>query len=107
MERMWTIVRKEFYHIFRDYRTLAIIILLPTFLLILLGYGVSGDTKDISLAVADLSKTDASRRYIEYFTASEQFKVTYDVLSENEILDLLDRESISAGLFIPQDFGSN
>ncbi len=107
MERMWTIVRKEFYHIFRDYRTLAIIILLPTFLLILLGYGVSGDTKDISMAVADLSKTDASRRYIEYFTASEQFKVTYDVLSEDEILDLLDREAISAGLFIPQDFGSN
>jgi len=107
MERMWTIVRKEFYHIFRDYRTLAIIILLPTFLLILLGYGVSGDTKDVALAVADLSKTDASRRYVEYFTASEQFKVTYDVLSENEILNLLDREAISAGILIPPDFGSN
>ena len=44
MERLWTIIRKEFYHIFRDYRTLAIIIVLPTFLLILLGYGVSGES---------------------------------------------------------------
>ncbi len=107
MERMWTIVRKEFYHIFRDYRTLAIIIVLPTFLLILLGYGVSGETKDIGLAVADLSKTDASRQYVEYFTASKEFMVKYDVLSEEEILSLLDHEDVSAGLIIPEDFGRN
>ena len=107
MERMRTIVRKEFYHIFRDYRTLAIIIVLPTFLLILLGYGVSGETRDIGLAVADLSKTDASRQYLEYFTASKEFMVKYDVLSEEEILSLLDHEDVSAGLIIPEDFGRN
>lgn len=105
MERLWTIMKKEFYHIFRDYRTLAIIIVLPTFLLILLGYGVSGETKDIAIAVADLSKTDESRRYLEYFTASDQFEVRYDVLNETEILGLLDREVVSAGIFIPEDFG--
>jgi ABC-2 type transport system permease protein len=105
MGRLWTIMRKEFYHILRDYRTLAIIVILPTFLLVLLGYGVSGETKDIRLAVVDLSKTDESRRYLEYFTSSEQFEVTYDVLSEAEILDLLDRELVSAGIYIPEDFG--
>ncbi len=74
MKRVLTVVRKEFHHIFRDYRTLAIIIVLPVFLLILLGYGVSGESKDISIAVADLSKSDASRRYIEYFTASGELR---------------------------------
>ena len=107
MKRMWTIVRKEFHHIFRDYRTLAIIVVLPTFLLILLGYGVSGETKNVGIAVADLSKSDASRRYIEYFTASGEFNVTYDVLDEEEILYLLDRESVSAGLIIPEQFEEN
>ena len=89
---------------FRDYRTLAIIIVLPVFLLILLGYGVSGESKDISIAVADLSKSDASRRYIEYFTASGEFKVEYDAFTEDEIIDLLDREKVSAGLIIPEQF---
>lgn len=107
MERLWTIVRKEYYHIMRDYRTLAIIIILPTFLLILLGYGVSGESKNIRLAVADLSKTDESRRYLEYFTASEEFSYEYDVLSEDEILDLIDREVVSAGIYIPANFGEN
>ncbi len=105
MERLWTIMRKEFYHIIRDYRTLAIIVILPTFLLILLGYGVSGESKDTALAVVDFSKSDASRRYIDYFTAGDQFKVTYDVLNETEILDLIDRELVSAGIYIPEDFG--
>ncbi len=107
MKRLRTIVLKEYYHIMRDYRTLAIIILLPTFLLILLGYGISGESKNIRLAVADLSKTDESRRYLEYFTASEQFTTVYDVLSEDEILNLIDRELVSAGVYIPSNFGSN
>jgi ABC-2 type transport system permease protein len=107
MERLWTIVRKEYYHIMRDYRTLAIIIILPTFLLVLLGYGVSGESKNMRLAVADLSKTDESRRYIEYFTASDQFSYEYDVLSEDQILNLIDREMVSAGIYIPANFGSD
>jgi ABC-2 type transport system permease protein len=105
MERLWTIMRKEFYHIIRDYRTLAIIVILPTFLLVLLGYGVSGETKNTALAVVDLSRSDASRRYIDYFTAGDEFAVTYDVLNEDEILNLLDREEVSAGILIPEDFG--
>jgi ABC-2 type transport system permease protein len=107
MERLWTIVRKEYYHIMRDYRTLAIIIILPTFLLVLLGYGVSGESKNTRLAVADLSKSDESRQYLEYFTASEQFVYSYDVLSEDEILNLIDRELVSAGIYIPANFGNN
>lgn len=105
MERLLTVVRKEFIHIIRDWRTLAIIIILPAFLLLLLGYGVSGDASDISLAVADMSKTDASRRYLEYFTATNEFEVKYDVLSEEEILLLLDEERVTAGIYIPEDFG--
>ena len=107
MERLNTVIKKEFIHILRDWRTLAIIIILPAFLLLLLGYGVSGDVSDISLAVADLSKTDASRRYLEYFTATNEFEVKYDVLSEEEILHILDGEQAAAGILIPEDFGQN
>lgn len=105
MKRLKTIIQKEFIHILRDWRTLAIIIILPAFLLLLLGYGVSGESSDIALAVADLSKSDASRRYLEYFTATEEFEIKYDVLSEEDILLLLDREQVVAGIYIPEDFG--
>jgi len=105
MERLWTIMKKEIFHIWRDTRTLALILVLPVMLLVLLGYGVSGESRDIPLAVADLSKSDASRRYIEMFVASHDFAVKYDVLSEDEILLLMDQDLVKGGILIPVDFG--
>lgn len=105
MERLWTIVRKEVLHIIRDTRTLGLILVFPAVLLLLLGYGVSGESKNFALAVADLSKTDESRRYINYYTATDDFDLAYDVLSEDEILELIHQEKVKAGLLIPEDFG--
>ncbi|MEA3349479.1 MAG: ABC transporter permease [Chloroflexota bacterium] len=105
MNRLWTIIRKEFLHIWRDTRTLALIIALPAILLVLLGYGVSGEQTNIPMAVADLSKTDASRRYIDYYVASGDFAEAYHVFSEDEILSLIDRDLAQVGLLIPEEFG--
>ena len=105
MERLKTIVKKEFLHIFRDPRTMGLIILLPALLLVMLGYGVSGESKDIEIAVADLSKTDESRRYIEYYTAGDDFSYAYSAFSEDELLDLINADKVKAGLLIPEHFG--
>ena len=107
MERLWTIMRKELYHIRRDPRTLALIILLPAMLLILLGYGISGERTSIPMAVVDYSKSEASRRFVEYFTTSDDFKLAYDVLNEDEIFTLIDQDHVDVGLVIPEDFGRN
>lgn len=105
MNRLWTIMRKEIYHIWRDPRTLAMILLLPAILLVLLGYGISGESRDTSMAIVDFSKTDASRDYINRFTASDDFEVVYDVLSEAELINLIDRDLIDVGILIPENFG--
>jgi len=105
MDRLWTVVKKEMLHIWRDPRTLGLILLLPGMLLILLGYGINFERSDIPMAVADFSRTDSSRRYVEYYTASRDFKQEYAVQSEDEILDLIDEDLISVGLLIPEDFG--
>ncbi|MBN1267148.1 MAG: ABC transporter permease [Anaerolineales bacterium] len=105
MDRLRTIMKKEFLHILRDPRTLFMIIVLPAMLLVLLGYGVTGELQDIPLAVADLSKTDQSRRFVDYFTASRTFEQTYDALDEEELLYLIDRGYVDAAVFIPEGFG--
>lgn len=105
MERFLTIMRKEMYHIWRDPRTLGLILLLPALLLLLLGYGISAESRDIPIAVADLSKTDASRAYIQNFTASRDFAVIAAALSEKELVELLDQGKVEVGVLIPEDFG--
>lgn len=104
MNRLWTIMRKEFFHIWRDPRTLGLILALPALLLILLGYGISGETSDIKLAVADFSKSDSSRWYIDRFTSSNDFELAYDVQSEAALQDLIDRDIVDVGILIPEDF---
>ncbi|MEA4909220.1 MAG: ABC transporter permease [Chloroflexi bacterium] len=105
MERLWTIMRKELYHIWRDPRTLGLILVLPALLLLLLGFGVSAESENLPMAVADLSKTDSSRRYVEYYSASKDFQVIADALSEEELLTLIDSGQVQVGLLIPADFG--
>jgi ABC-2 type transport system permease protein len=105
IRRMLTIVRKEWLHIIRDPRTLALVIVLPVMMLFLLGYAVANDVKDIPLAVADLSHTDASRTLVDKLTGSEFFKYTHAAQSENEILAMMDAGTVKAGLYIPESFG--
>ena len=105
--RMATIVRKEWLHIIRDSRTLALVIIMPVMMLILLGYAVANDVEDLPLAVADLSHTDASRTLLEKFSASGFYLVTHVAQNEAEILEMLDAGTVKAGIYIPEDFGRN
>lgn len=104
MNRLWTIMRKEIFHIWRDPRTLAMIVLLPALLLLLLGFGISFEQQSVKMAVADFSKTDSSRNFIEQFTASNDFVYEYDVLNEDALIDLINRDLVDVGIFIPEDY---
>jgi len=107
MKRLWSIMKKELFHIWRDPRTLALILALPGVLLILLGYGISGENINTSLAVVDFSKTDASRAYIERFTSSQDFELRHFAPSQNELQELIDQDLAEVGIIIPEDFGRN
>ena len=107
MNRLWTIMRKEIFHIWRDPRTLAMLVLLPALLLILLGFGISFEQQSVKMAVADFSKTDASRNLISQFTASNDFVYEYDVLDENALIGLINRDAVDVGILISEDYDRN
>ena len=104
MNRLWTIMRKEVFHIWRDPRTLAMIVVLPALLLVLLGFGISFEQQSVKMAVADFSKTDSSRNFIEKFTASKDFVYAYDVSNEDVLIDLINRDLVDVGILIPENY---
>ena len=57
------------------------------------------------MAVVDLSHTEESSRYIDYYTAGDDFSYDYTAASEEEMLDLIHRDKVKVGLLIPEDFG--
>lgn len=102
--RLWALVKKEFIHIVRDPRSLAMAFLMPLILLILFGYAITMDIKTLNLAVYDQDKSAASRQYVEGFPASTYFEVVAAADSHNEVRALLDRGKAHVALVIPRHF---
>lgn len=99
------VARKELRQIARDRRTLFILLFLPAFLLLLYGYALNFDIRDIRLAVDDRDGSRASRELISSFTNSGYFTGVAAVHSATAIDQLIDRGEARAVLVIPDGFG--
>ena len=104
IRRLWPVIKKEFRQIRRDKRVLAILTLVPAFLLFLNGYALNFDVTHIRMAVVDLEKSGRSREFLEGFKTSGYFDVVYNLNSAEEASALLDDAAVLAALVIPPDF---
>lgn len=98
------IVVKEFRQIRRDPTTLGMLLVLPTALIILVGYALNFDVKHIPLAVFDQSRTAESRTYLAMFQHTEYFEHRNNVHSYKEIEDLFLRNAARVAVVIPRSF---
>lgn len=103
--RITAIVRKEFIHIVRDRRSLVIVFLLPVVMVLLYGYAISFDIKELKLGILDQDRTAASREFIRQLTSSNYFKVTTELQRRADIEKALLQQEAVAALVIPVNFG--
>lgn len=104
--RLFAIIRKEFIQIFRDKRTLALILVIPILQLFLLGYAATNDVRNVPLAVFDQSNSPESRALLDSYRAADYFKIDYAAGSEDEIQSLIEKGLARAGLIIPPDYAN-
>ena len=102
--RIFSVIRKEFQQIWRDPRTLAMIIIIPIMELFLLGYAATTDVRNISMAVWDQSKTTESRSLLDAFRAADYFVLEYYVGSADEYQALIESGDTRVALVIPPDY---
>jgi ABC-2 type transport system permease protein len=96
--------RKEALQLRRDPRSLALAFVLPALLLLLFGYAISLDVRNIALAVLDQSRSTESRRLVEALVASGYFRVTHQLEGSAAIPRVLGRGEAQLVLTIPPDF---
>ena len=102
--RLISLIRKEFIQIFRDPRTLVLILVIPVMQLFLLGYSATNDVRNVPLAVFDQDQGPAARALLDAYRAADYFRVTYLASSEEELGQLIDEGVVRAGLVIPPDY---
>ena len=99
------VARKELRQIARDRRTLLILVFIPVFFLLLYGYALNFDIRDISLGVEDRDGSPESRAVVSAFTSSGYFRLAAAVHAPADAERLLDLNEARAVLVIPEGFG--
>ena len=106
MKRFLGFVKKEFLHIFRDYRTLIILFGIPVAQILIFGFAVSTDIKNAGVAFLDLSKDEITQKLSNKIVSSGFFRKTDDLLNYNEIDQIFKKGKTKAVIVFEKRFGS-
>ena len=107
MKQLIAFIRKEFYHVFRDRRTLLILFGIPIAQIILFGQALSSEVKNIGIAVLDEANNTYSQEITHRLQASPYFKLKEPLYHYNQVEDQFKRGTIKAALIFPPDFGKD
>jgi ABC-2 type transport system permease protein len=98
---------KELRHILRDRQTLSILLLMPLVQVVLFGFALRSDVRDIRLAVVDPSRDQATLSLRNRFAGTGRFRIVADAPSADVLEPLFRRGHADAALVIEPEFGSN
>lgn len=107
MKQFIAFVRKEFFHIFRDRRTMLILLGMPIVQIILFGFAITTEVKNVRVAVLDPSNDMVTRRIIDRMDASEYFSVTRRLHSPQEVENSFRAGEIDMALVFSEQFSGN
>ena len=102
--RLLAVMRKELLQLKRDRLTFAMIVGIPVMQMLLFGYAINTDVRNLGSAVANQANTHLSRQFIADLGQTQILDLRYVVDTPQELEALLKTGEISIGIFIPPDF---
>ncbi|HEY3250895.1 MAG TPA: ABC transporter permease, partial [Ignavibacteria bacterium] len=103
LNRIYAIIKKEFRQIKRDVRTLILIFFFPVFLLMLFGYALNLDVKNIKIAIDNRDNSPESREFVQMLQSSGYFNLVGYIYNEKDIGRYLDEKLAQCVIVIPND----
>ncbi|MFY0255456.1 ABC transporter permease [Chitinophaga sp. 30R24] len=107
MKQFLAFIKKEFYHVFRDRRTLLIMFGLPIVQIILFGFALTSEVKNITLKVIDNSRDVSSQQLINKIKSSSYFIVDDSSVDYNDLEKAFKKGTIRCALVFPAHFGDD
>lgn len=104
LTRLLAIARKEVIQLRRDRRSMIFAFVLPLVLLVIFGYAISWDVKNIAAVVLDYDNSSSSREVVDSLRSSGYFTIVANVRSAAEYERLLDNGKAMIVFVIPVDF---
>ena len=107
MKRFIGFVTKEFYHIFRDKRTMFILFGMPIAQIMLFGFAITNEITNVNIAILDQSKDTETQKIITKINTSKYFDIKQEISNENEIENVFKKGTIKAVLVFENHFIKN
>ena len=104
LSRILAILRKEVRQLRRDHLTFGMVVGLPIVQMLLFGYAINTDVRNLRTAIANQANTHLSRQYVAELGQTQVADIVYEVGTPQELEGLLRQGKISIGVHIPQDF---
>ncbi|MEJ2744464.1 MAG: ABC transporter permease [bacterium] len=105
LERIKSILIKEFLQTFRDPRMRVMIFISPVIQTLVFGYAANRDVKNVPTAIYDLDNTYESRELVRKFLYSKYFTASYYIYTDAEQDELINKGRVSAVLRLDRGFG--
>ncbi len=104
VSRVAAIVRKEVRQLRRDRLTFGMIVGIPVVQLLMFGYAINTDVRDLRTAVADQAQSHLSREFVARLGQTQVSNIVLEVATAPELVELLRTGEISIGVYLPPDF---
>lgn len=102
--RLWPMLWKEFIQMRRDRLTLAIMVMIPAVQLVIFGFAIRTEVRNLPTVVLDESNTAQSRALVEVMRNTGNFRIVAGVTSRDQVRDWIGRGRARAAVVIPPDF---
>jgi ABC-2 type transport system permease protein len=102
---LWGLLRKESYHILRDRRTLAVLIFMPIVQVILFGYSIRTDVRDVRLAIVDPTPDASTLAIRDRFNATGVFRTVAVTTRPSDLAPLFKSDTAQVAVEFESDFG--
>lgn len=106
MKEFWSFIIKETQHIIRDRRTMMILFGMPIILMLIFGFAISTDVRNVRTVVVMSQIDHQTQRMINALDESEYFKVLYKVHTPAEAEQLIRNQKADMGIVFSTDFAS-
>lgn len=104
MKQLFTFVKKEFYHVLRDRRTLLILFGLPVVQILIFGFALTNEVKNSKILIIDHARDIASQEIITKIEASHYFDIEQSLLADQELEQAFREGKIKMSIVIPAHF---
>lgn len=107
MKQFSAFIKKEFYHVFRDGKTLLMLFGMPVIMIVLFGFALTNEIRNAKIIICDYAQDVASQQIINRLKANKTFELEKSIINHTQIEEEFRKDNIKLVIVFPENFNND